>query len=158
MMDTSVVQRVVDENILRLMREIGIPHWDLEIIYGPTGNDNWKAMTSYGGIDYQHATITINPADHSSEDDVLNTLIHELIHVLLSPLVRYRAVVTTHIMEGTPEDRAETLVWTHAIEQTVLSIERGLARSIRPPQDKGGVTDMDSVGDTIMADRQEERV
>lgn len=149
MMDVSEVQRIVSDNILRLVEAVGVPHWQIDIQYGPLGNDSWKAMCSRNS-DYDQATITIDPAQHVNEDDVLNSVIHELIHVALAPLDLYRNFMTAHMAElGSVASDQERVLWSFTIEQLVRNIERGLAKGIRPETTPGEVTNTDFLGNTI---------
>ncbi|MBD2119351.1 hypothetical protein [Trichocoleus sp. FACHB-262] len=123
MMDKSKVKEVVDTNILKMMRQLGVQAWKVAVLYEPTGNPNWVASCTRQ-LPYQSAVIRIDPHMAESEADVLNSLRHELIHVLLAPLDAYRDVVISNIEADSPMDAAEDRAWTMAIETCVLAVER----------------------------------
>jgi nitric oxide synthase oxygenase domain/subunit len=134
--DTSAVKAIVEANIERLMEAIGIPHWRLTVYYEAPENPNWKASCDRSGADYWRASITIDPKHANDADDVIDSLVHELLHIVLAPFDLYRNAVTPHIAVDTPEGRQEQVIWTHVMEQTVLTLERGLAMSLRKaPED-----------------------
>ena len=122
-MDKSKVKEIVDANILKMMCQLGVQAWKIGVFYEPAGDPNWVASCSRQ-LPYQSATIRIDPQMAESEEDVLDSLRHELIHVLLAPLDAYRDLVTSNIESESPMDTAEDRAWTLAIESCVLAVER----------------------------------
>jgi hypothetical protein len=122
--DASKCREIVDAHILAMMRQLGVQAWRVSVLYEPAGdNPNWVASCATN-LPYQRATIRINPHMAESEEDVLDSLRHELIHVLLAPLDAYRDLVTSNIESGSSMDAAESRAWTQAIETCVLAVER----------------------------------
>jgi hydroxymethylpyrimidine/phosphomethylpyrimidine kinase len=121
--DASKCREIVDAHILAMMRQLGVQAWKVSVLYEPTGNPNWVASCTRQ-LPYQSAVIRIDPHMAESEEDVLDSLRHELIHVLLAPLDAYRDVVTSNIEADSPMDAAEDRAWTQAIETCVLAVER----------------------------------
>nr|WP_290224128.1 hypothetical protein [Trichocoleus desertorum] len=123
-MDASKCREIVDANILKMMRQLGVQAWRVSVLYEPAGNNpNWVA-SCLTNLPYQRATIRIDPQMAESEEDVLDSLRHELIHVLLAPLDAYRDLVTSNIEADSSMDAAESRAWTMAIETCVLAVER----------------------------------
>ena len=138
-MDASAVRAIVNKRIERAMREIGIPHWRINVEYGPTGTPHWAASCDRQGRDYWHATITLDPTKLDDEEHVLTCLYHELAHVLLAPLDVYRDAITVHINTDAAHTQ-EAILWTHAIEACITTIERGLLRPLSTPSTKHAET------------------
>ena len=122
-MDKSEVKAIVDRNIKPMMALLGVQHWKINVLYEPCTNPNWVASCARN-IAYQKATITIDPSRADSEEDVIDSLRHELIHVLLAPFDAYRGIMTSHLTQGDTLDRIEDEAWEVAIENTVLAVER----------------------------------
>lgn len=127
-MDTSEVQAIVEANIDRLMTAVGVPHWRLTIAY-ERHETGAMGTCDLADIDYCRAHITIDPAQHETPDEVINTLVHELLHIILAPAELYRNVAIQNLPESAMG--ANEVVYTHALEQMVLSLERGLAKHLR---------------------------
>jgi hypothetical protein len=121
--DASEVKRIVEANMRPMSEALGVHHWFFNIDYHSTGNENWKASCSRN-IDYHHAHIIIDPAHCHSEKDVLESLRHEMLHVILAPFDLYRDLVTQHIQEDSVEARQERRAFNYAVEQMVLRLEK----------------------------------
>jgi len=130
-MDESAVIKIVEANLERLMQAVGVPHWTITVNYGPCDS----SPTAAGEVDltaasYWRAAITINPYQHSEEKDVIDTLVHELLHVVIAPMELLAQTARQHVQSEAAEEALQ-VVNTHAVEQTVLALERGLARHLR---------------------------
>lgn len=123
-MDKSKCREVVDQYIKPMMNLLGVQAWDVTVLYVPPPQDpRWMAACSRNPP-YQRATIWIDPERHDTEEEVLNSLRHELIHVVLNPFDTYRGIMTCDIDKGSTIDRIEDEAWTMAVENAVLAIER----------------------------------
>ena len=130
-MDESAVRKIVEGNIERLAQAIGVNHWRISVTYGPCSDPDWQAQCNRAGGDYWRADLTFDPAKLDDEDEVMRSLVHELLHLVLAPFDHYRDAITTHIRPGTVEGDQEQILWTHAVEQTVTLLERTLANDLR---------------------------
>lgn len=131
-MDRSEVKRIVDENITRMVDQLGIGYWRGEVVYGPCQNPDWKASCQRI-VDYDQFIITIDHEKAETPEDVLRSLRHELLHVLISPFDLYRDVVTQMIAASDGDTCVAERVWTHAVEQVVLRLERMLDHCLKVP-------------------------
>ena len=86
-MDKSKVEFIVKNNIEQLKKKLGLELWDIVFEYKSLDNDPGGSIAS---IDYKIATIVIDPACAKDEADVLHTLLHELIHCLMSTFNSFR--------------------------------------------------------------------
>jgi len=125
-MDASEVKVIVDGAIQNLVDAMRLERWKITVEYGPCGNENWAAACDREGGDYDMAIITIDPRHMHTREDVLRNLVHELLHLNLARLDVYRNVVT----QGRMSHAAEQALWTHTLEQAVLGLELGVARSL----------------------------
>lgn len=129
-------------NVNRIRDALRLHDWYITIDYGPCANPNWGASCDRSGGDYKRANIIINPEKHETEEEVLSSLTHELLHIALAPLDVYRDIVTSLVPAmhtlGSPEATAEQRAWTHALEATVTLLERGLARHFWEAEEEPG--------------------
>lgn len=81
--------------------------------------------------DYEKATIYIRPEWHPDAAEVLDSLRHELIHIVLAPMDTYQKLIQAYL----PTDAAravESRAFTTANEHCVLNIERLLTHGVYP--------------------------
>jgi hypothetical protein len=126
--DESAVKAIVDANIERLMRAFGVPHWKIRVVYGPCEQDHWQAEC-LRQVNYNFAEITINPHKHSDEAEVIESLEHELMHVVHSPFDLFYEVALQFVNDKDALD-ALSRTWSYCTEQTVVNLnrlKRGLA-------------------------------
>lgn len=135
-METSEVRAIVETHASAMLHLVGAPHWKVEIEYGRCDNPEWGAQC-YRKVEYWHAIITLDPERHDTEQDVLDSLRHEMTHLLLAPFDLYRDLMTQHISVDSPEGRQEGVAWTFAVEQTVRAISASLPTLEAPGKRKG---------------------
>lgn len=138
-MDASEVKAIVDLCINDMMDALAIPHWRLDVQYGPCEHSNWGAQCERD-INYVDATITIDPMKVNKTSDVISALRHELFHVMLAHFDLVRDCL--------PNQHAEARVWSYALESTVVVLEKMFANMTErqfhllkefeyPPEKKG---------------------
>lgn len=128
------MQAIVNEHLVAYRDALGLPDWHIETAYGH--DDGNAASVDLGKAAYRRARIIIDPAQHDSREEVLETLLHELLHIVLMPL-RYHRISMRHqvaIARGadiTPEfDAWEHDEWLRAEEHVVTSLERVLIQHL----------------------------
>lgn len=127
-MDRSAVRRIVEANLARLMGELGVRHWTVDVDYDFRGHDDGTPGRTVGRcvnlLDYDRATIHLDPDGLDDEAEVLDVLRHELFHVVLAPYDLFGNVVE-ELTKGNPKlDKAAARVWRHAQERAVAALER----------------------------------
>jgi hypothetical protein len=126
-MDRSEVRAIVGREIGPLMQRLGIDHWDVTVSYASSAEDS-DGWIEHGRctrmIDYNKATITLNPESFNDEMAVLKTLRHELFHVVLAPFDLYSSAVDQVIDGDHAAHGLVDRVWTHACEGAVIALER----------------------------------
>jgi hypothetical protein len=122
-MDRSAVKAIVEAHLESLVEVFGVERWCIQVNYEACDNPNHGASCGRA-VDYDKAFITIDPDKHKDEGDVVDSLRHEIEHILLSPFDLYRDAMTQHIDDETKEHRQEQRLFTYAVEQTVINIER----------------------------------
>lgn len=117
-MDVSEAKKWCDENLERLMRECGIPHWRITVEYEQKEDEEYAAQC-FAYPKYERAKITLNCPNIIDIDEVVR---HELLHILHSPFHYYEEVVR----ELVPEQSLDAIlkVWSIATEMTVRNLER----------------------------------
>jgi hypothetical protein len=125
-MDRSAVKSVVERELEPLMMRLGIPHWHVVVGYKPEADDG--DFVVYGRCarrsEYNAASITLNPETLDGAEEVLDSLRHELLHVVLAPFDLYRKAVGP-LLSG-DEARAEVfeVLFRHCVEQAVVCLNR----------------------------------
>ena len=108
------------------MEKLGIPHWHIEVTYGPCAEPHWQAMCERQ-VNYNQAHIIIDPKHAHSEEGVIKSLVHELLHVVLAPFDLYREVLSQHCGEqGSVRAREEAALFAFTVEQLVVNLRRVL--------------------------------
>lgn len=115
-MDASEVKAIVELVIEDLRDALTIPHWRISVDYGPCEDANHGAECSRQP-DYYQANITIDPQRMNSTKHVIETLRHELLHVVLAD---FDLMFDVSDMSNDATYR----LWTHAVERTVATMEK----------------------------------
>jgi hypothetical protein len=125
-MDRGRCEEIVGREIGPLQRRLGVPHWSLVVSYGPIDDDGVARTKGRctRQVDYDRAHVEIDPEEHDDEADLLKTLRHELFHVVLSPFDLYMQAADQFTAKDSPEERVLERVFTHAVEQAAIGLER----------------------------------
>lgn len=122
---TDIQVRKIVEKHLRsgLLRKLGIDNWDISYTYTDCDEVYYAAQC---GLDpaYKHAHITINPTSHENEEDVNNSLIHELMHIVASPVESVHMIDIVGYQEDSAEYKRTQEQWRQAIEQLVCNLTK----------------------------------
>jgi hypothetical protein len=128
-LDESACRRIVEANIRRLMRALGVQHWNVIVAYEPAAGDH-RPCDGYRAAaradinpPYNSVVITIDPALADTEAEVLERLRHELEHVVQAPFVVYRKLMRSHLRTEAERERERDL-WEYCTEQGVLGLDR----------------------------------
>jgi hypothetical protein len=94
----------------------------------PDGETNAASVTT--DINYCKATVRIHPEFAASEDDVIDSIRHELLHLLFEPYDLYREAIRQllPVRDLAAEDR----LWVYAMERTLLNFERTFDNGVYP--------------------------
>jgi hypothetical protein len=125
-MDRSEAKSIVDREIAGLQEKFGVPHWSLVISFGPLGDNGVARIKGRctRQVDYNRAHIELDPEELDDEADVLKTLRHELFHVVLAPFDLYSQAADALAPRDSPAESMLDRLWTHALEQAVIALER----------------------------------
>jgi len=133
--DASVVKAIVDANVERLRDELWLNTWKIIVNYAALDGDT-AAECGLDDADYNIAVITMDPAKFPTEKQVMQALVHELLHVTLARFDLWRDAAIALIPDHVYEDGAgkvEQRLYTHALEQAVEMLQRGIARRLWDP-------------------------
>ena len=130
-MDRSAVKEIVEDNFRRLRWETQTQDWTLEFVYGKCSESEWKGEI-VRELPYRKAVITIDPDKHESVGDVLNTVRHELCHVMLAPFDLYMHSARRALADDASALRMLDGVWVNAVETVVGNLERMFDQTGRP--------------------------
>lgn len=110
---------VIDPAVRPMRHALGLNNWRVDIEYGVLGERLGECVVN---ATYQRGTVTIDPAQHESEDELLDTLRHELLHLIHGDFETCRRI-TAQFIEGDSFD-AMDVGWHLGAERTVLALER----------------------------------
>ena len=92
-MTKAEARRIVCENLIDMMRALGISAWRIDVSYvdlNREDRDGFKRqMSTNMQPRYEHALIKIDPDSIDTDKYLLHCLRHELIHIMLSPFWSY---------------------------------------------------------------------
>ena len=120
-MDRSEVKKIVEDHFKFMKWDMQLQKWEIEVSFD--ANDDSKAICS-AEPNYHRAYINIDPSRHESAEDVVESLKHEMIHVLHCPFETYRKAVAHHLDEESFDALDEVFVM--ASEHTRSNIDNML--------------------------------
>lgn len=124
-MDESKVKEIVDANLKQLCWALQLQKWDIKVSYEHLHEDDVISMAECTANPRHHwAAIVIDPAQHKSEEDVLKSLRHELLHCMASLFETYRKAVG-QLLDDKVFDAIDVF-FRDASEVTVWRIEQML--------------------------------
>jgi|GEM_PF-3436176 len=122
-MDRSQCSYIVKREMPKLTKLLGVQFWIITVTYEPISDPKINS-TCDRQYPQQKAVINIDPGKHRTEADILHSLRHELIHILLSPLDVYRNLAAANFEPNTPMAKVEATSWEISLELSVLAVER----------------------------------
>lgn len=134
-MDKSKVREIVKSHAERLMEQLGLPHWSIDFYYELRLSDATRTVKGQctRTIDYNQAAIELDPDAFDDETDILKILRHELFHVVLSPFDLFHHAAEELWKDDPVKKAVLDTVWTHAVEQAAINLER-MYRGLTRPQ------------------------
>ncbi|WP_435016691.1 hypothetical protein TA3x_004265 [Tundrisphaera sp. TA3] len=130
-MDTSEVAKLAEKHAKPIMEFLGISYWQVKFqcCRLPSTEDGQVAGDCTPFIDYETATIKIDPEAVENEEGLIDLLHHEACHILVSPFSRYLDAVETVLSN---EQTAITRqVYHSANEAAVLLLHRNWLHQMR---------------------------
>lgn len=119
-MDQSAVKKFVNEHTNPLLRFLGLGDWEVRQDFRHMANASGKC--SRNG-EYRRAWVTYSPEDIQDEDELLDIMFHEFMHIVLWPFDLYRNVTTQHIDNASSAQMADNSLFHHAIEMMLSNLE-----------------------------------
>ena len=132
-MDKSQCKAIVDANLKQMVWQLQIQNWRLEIDYRSLGCEGAKGQCTIN-TPYDRAYIELDPEAFETESEVLDTLRHELLHVVMAPFDLYHTTVF-ETLEGESSRKVANHMFTHVAEQLVVKLERLLDHGHKPCPD-----------------------
>lgn len=129
-MDRSECERLVEKHRGPLVEFVGVGHWRLKFVVGAC-DDRGNTAECQRNTPYDIATITVDHDKFEDESFLLDTLFHELTHLLLAPMDVYRQNYCQAVEPNSVEDKREDMLWCYSIEQTVVNFERLWRRHLK---------------------------
>jgi hypothetical protein len=123
-MDRSEVVAAVEKDLEKYMRIMGVPHWRIEVEYGPCPSSADYEAEIERQSDYNVARIFLDPEKIEDRAALYKDIVHELAHIVLSPFDIYRGFCTAGQDNAKAWCEAEQVVWRHAVEQAVINVLR----------------------------------
>lgn len=122
-MDKSKLESLLHLHATPLARFLSINHWNIRC-YAEACELVGASAECIRNVDYEFATIRVDPEKFDTEEEFLDSLFHEMCHIILSPIDLYREAATQHIEAGSVPQKQDERLWHFAIENTVINLER----------------------------------
>lgn len=127
-MDKSEVERIARRELPRLAEMLHVAHWTIDLSLDASRLHPSNMAECERHILYNRATIILHPEKHLDEADVIDSIEHELLHIVLSPF-DLSWNVFSESFTGIPLEHVKT-VWQYSIEQTIVTLQR-ILRDLR---------------------------
>ena len=124
-MDESKVRAIVIEAAETMQVNLALREWDIRHYAEKCPNDSFTAQCRIN-TPYHRAFIWIDPAGHEAEDDVLDSLRHELLHLVGAEWEVYATMIMAGVEDSETMQRVEDRACTLASERTVSKLEKML--------------------------------
>jgi hypothetical protein len=139
-LDKSEVEAIAKRELPRLAEMLHVAHWTIDLSLDasrlqPTSMAECERMSCY-----DRATIILHPEKHLDEADVIESIEHELLHIVLAPFDLSWNVVSESF-QGVMLEHVKT-VWQYSLEQTIVTLQRILrdlparATTVPKPEEK----------------------
>ena len=115
----SEAEKALESESRRLARLLGLSHWDIAVALGRCDPDAMAEIQINEELSY--ASITIDHFKHSSVKEMLGSLRHEFLHILISPMYMYVEVLAEANPEGV---RLMPELWERLEESVILQLEK----------------------------------
>ena len=126
-MDKSLVTEIVEANIDRLQKLLGLSAWVIVFEYHSVSDSDASGSCDCL-VERQVALIVLDPGMIEDEADVIEVLTHELIHCITSTFHTYKAAVSCLVDSGNTLD-AIGVIYERAEEEIVCHFCRILERT-----------------------------
>lgn len=134
-MDRSRVVALAAKHLPRLRTELGISHWTIHIRYdepfGEHGADGSRTRACvHTDLSYDHATIDLNCAEIDDEAELIETLHHELLHVVLAPYDLLSDYAEKAVEKGSVEAERLVALYSYCCERAVIAVGNAITGSV----------------------------
>lgn len=126
-MERELAKKIIEENLKRYSHLLAVHSWSIHVFFDtiPDEADDHHGHVRANvlrKISYNIASITFDNAKFDTEQELLNSLRHELMHITHAAFDLYYETV----MNFVPEDAIPAMrrLYTHAAEQTVVHLQR----------------------------------
>lgn len=95
-MDQSAVREIVQVKVRQLRWALQLQDWKIDVEYGALSSDGDSPRTMgecYADAEYRAARIVLDPHVLDNEEEVLDVLRHEMLHIFHAELKTYRSAV-----------------------------------------------------------------
>lgn len=125
-MEKAEAKEWADRNIESLIKEYGIPHWEVIVEWVADKSDGAKGNCT-ASARYEHAYIELNYINIDDLKDLERILRHEIGHIVHAPFNMYRLAVEEALKQYPGSDPVRAVLdssFDDAMELTVKNIER----------------------------------
>lgn len=122
-MDQSQLEALVLAHAEPLKQFLGLDDWKIYYEFKRIATGEW-AVCDTSDLDYKMATITVDMDGATADQQVIDSMFHELAHVLHADFTNYRLTSEALCSPITDQvQRVERRAWKHAAEGFVLRME-----------------------------------
>lgn len=125
-MDKVAVKKFLESQLPRLQNEFGLSHWSISILLEPLKGDAAECRTADLGS-YDRAILVFDHKKFKGEEDLLQILEHELLHVVSFAMEQYSRTIDKALPVQNGIKRLDNELFRHHNEQLIRSMERLIA-------------------------------
>lgn len=129
-METSQAKAIVNDRIRWLRWALGLQDWSIKVFYErlqPAAHteDGFRATGQCTlQPEYRQATIYLDADVFDDEEELLEVLLHEFLHIIISPFKVFQEFAT--LGDDPERTTANDVAYRHAMELTINNLERML--------------------------------
>lgn len=121
-MDKSQVEKIINENIQVMASQLGLANWKITFYYRALDDAKMK-IRLHEILSYKRAVITVDSECVETMEDVLNSLRHELLHIVAAPFTQAMYTVGKAIKDEFLTDVLNE-VYRHHEEELIRNFEQ----------------------------------
>lgn len=127
-MDHSACHEFIRENALPLLQFMGCQHWSVNWRTERIDDPDTRGLC-WPSSSYENATIKIDPDKCSDSEQLLDTMFHEVCHLILAPAQD----ALNSVRDALPKEARKVArpFVVDAVERSVLNLERAWNKTLR---------------------------
>jgi len=99
MKESTAIKLITKKLVNRWKYLLGIEEWDIKFRYSKLEEDTMGVCMA--DPQYKKATIIVDIAEHKNNEELLDTIRHEMLHIIHAEFELYREMIKDHVGANT---------------------------------------------------------